>query len=264
VSPRANARANPAVGVFDSGVGGLSVLREIHGLLPDIPTLYYADQAHVPYGPRNPEEIHSFVEASVRFLIERGAAMVVLACHVASATSLHPLRACFPQIPFVGMEPAVKPAAEATHSGVIGVLTTQATADGALYRRVVAEYAAHVRVITQIVPELVIMVERQTQDAPESQAILRDYVEPLVAAGADQIVLACTHFPFLKDVLRRITDVPLVDPSAAVARQVRRVLPPNIRPVKDEHCYFTSGSPEQFRVTLKHLIGVEAEVGKGL
>jgi glutamate racemase len=250
--------------VFDSGVGGLSVLREIHRLLPDIPTLYYADQAHVPYGPRSAEEIHGYVEASVRFLIERGAAMVVLACHAASATSLRALRACFPQIPFVGMEPAVKPAAEATRSGVIGVLTTQATADGTLYRQVVARYAANVRVITRIAPELVTMVEAQTQDKPECEAILRAYVEPLVAAGADQIVLACTHFPFLKDALRWITDVPLVDPSAAVARQARRVLPPNIRPVKEAHRYFTSGSPEQFQATLKRLIGIEAEVSKGL
>jgi len=258
-----NRPANASIGVFDSGVGGLSVLREIHRLLPNIPTLYYADQAHLPYGPRPAEEIRGFVEVSVRFLIEQGAALIVIACHAASAASLHYLRACYPNVPFVGMEPAVKPAAQATYSGVIGVLTTQATADGALYRRVVSQYAANVRVITQVAPELVKMVEAGTQDAPESDAILRGCVEPLLAAGADQIVLACTHFPFLKDQLRRITAVPLVDPSAAVARQVRRVLPSTVLSEANANRYFTSGSAEQFHAMLCRLTGVEAEISLG-
>ena len=120
------------------GVGGLSVLREIHRLLPEIPTLYYADQAHIPYGPRSADEIREYVKAITEFLIGQGAGVIVIACHAASAASLQPLRQQYPDVPFVGMEPAVKPAAEATRSGVVGVLTTQATADGALYRRVLA------------------------------------------------------------------------------------------------------------------------------
>ena len=244
------------VGVMDSGVGGLSVLREIHRLLPDTPTLYYADQAHLPYGPRPANEICRFVEAITDFMIEQGAAMIVLACHSASAAALEHLRSNYSQIPIVGIEPAVKPAAEATRSGVIGVLTTQATADGALYRRVVARYAADVRVITRVSPELVTMVEQGSRD----EAILRRHVEPMLEAGADQIVLACTHFPFLRDQLEQISSVALVDPGAAVARQVKRVLPPSVRPEAGINRYYTSGSPEQLQVMLKGLIGVDAEV----
>jgi glutamate racemase len=238
----------------------LSVLREIHRLLPGIPTLYYADQAHLPYGPRPAEEIRVFVEAIADFLIGQGAVVIVMACHSASAASLTDLRARNPNVPIVGMEPAVKPAAEATRSGVIGVLTTQVTADGALYRRVVARFAANVRVITQVAPELVTMVEQGTQDTPEGEAILRRAIEPLVEAGADQIVLACTHYPFLKANLQRITNVALVDPGAAVARQVVRVLPSGFQPMRGENRYFTSGAPEAFQATLKRLIGVEATV----
>ncbi len=161
-----------SIGVLDSGVGGLSVLREIHRLLPEIPTLYYADQAHIPYGPRSADEIRGFVTAITRLLIDQGAGVIVIACHAASAASLHPLRQQYPHVPFVGMEPAVKPAAEATQSGVIGVLTTQATADGALYRRVLAQYAADVQVLTQVAPELVTMVEQGQQDDPPSDAVL--------------------------------------------------------------------------------------------
>ncbi len=247
---------SPFVGVLDSGVGGLSVLREIHCLLPDIPTLYYADQGHLPYGPRPANEICGFVEAIADFMIAQGAVMIVLACHAASAAALTHLRTSYPDIPIVGIEPAVKPAAEATRSGVIGVLTTQATADGTLYRRVVTRYAANVNVITCVSPELVTMVEQGSPD----EAILRRCVEPMLKARADQIVLACTHFPFLKSQLARITDVPLVDPGPAVARQTRRVLPTKVHFETGINRYFTSGSPEQFQSMLKALIAVESEV----
>ena len=253
---RAKTSTAAFVGVMDSGVGGLSVLREIHQLLPDIPTLYYADQGHLPYGPRPAIEICSYVEAIADFMIAQGAVVIVLACHAASAAALEHLRTRYPEIPIVGIEPAVKPAAEATRSGVIGVLTTQATADGALYKRVVARYAANVRVITRVSPELVMMVEQGSPD----EAILRASIEPLLEAGADQIVLACTHFPFLKAEIAQITDVALVDPGPAVARQTRRVLPPNIHFETDINRYFTSGAPKQLQTMLKGLIGVDADV----
>jgi glutamate racemase len=246
----------PSIGVLDSGVGGLSVLREIHKLLPDVPTLYYADQAHLPYGPRPAEEIRQFVDAIVQFLIGEGAAVIVIACHSASAASLQDLRARYPQIPIIGMEPAVKPAAEATRSGVIAVLTTQATADGALYKRVVAQYATNVRVMTRVSADLVAMVESGEHD----EAVLRAAIIPLTKAGADQIVLACTHFPFLKADLEAITPVPLVDPSAAVARQTARVLPPSVKASAAANRYFTSGSAEGFAAMLQRLIGEKGDV----
>lgn len=246
----------PAIGVLDSGVGGLSVLREIHRLLPGVPTLYFADHAHLPYGPRSGEDIRRLVAGIAAFLIAEGATTIVLACHSASAAGLHSLRATYPQIPIVGMEPAVKPAAEATRSGTIAVLTTQATADGALYRRVVERYAAHVRVLTRVSPDLVTMVESGRHD----RAYLADVVAPLTAAGADQLVLACTHFPFLKPELQAVTSLPLVDPSAAVARQVGRVLPAGAPIADAPHRYFTSGSAERFQAMLRQLIGEEGDV----
>ncbi len=245
-----------SIGVLDSGVGGLSVLREIHRLLPGLPTLYYADQAHLPYGIRSGDEIRQYVTSISEFLIAQGAAVVVMACHAASAASLHDLRAAYPRIPIVGMEPAVKPAAEATRSGVIAVLTTQATANGALYRRVVERYAAHARVITRVSPDLVEMVESGVTDRDYLSAVIK----PLTDAGADQIVLACTHFPFLKADLEAITSIPLVDPSAAVARQVARVLPPSVQATAEPNSYFTSGSAEAFAIMLRRLIGEESDV----
>ncbi len=248
-----------AIGVLDSGVGGLSVLREIHRRLPGIPTLYYADQKHLPYGPRPAAEIRAFVGHAAEFLIGQGAVMIVLACHSASAAALQSLRAVHPAMSIVGIEPAVKPAAEATRSGVISVLTTQATADGALYQSVVARFARDVQVITRVSPALVELVEQGSQDTPQGEAVLREHIAPLVEAGADQIVLACTHFPFLKANIERITDVALVDPGAAVARQVARVLP-EVRAWQGEHRYFTSGEAARFQEMLVRLTGVDAPV----
>jgi glutamate racemase len=261
----AQRRSPDYIGVFDSGVGGLSVLREIHRLVPNIPTLYFADQVHLPYGARPADEIRRFVEAAADFLIQRGAVVIVIACNTASATSLRDLRARYPRIPFVGMEPAVKPAAESTKTGVIGVLSTQITADGDLYRSVQERFAGNVKVITQVAPQLVTMVEDGSIGTPESREIIRVYVQPMMDAGADRIVLACTHFPFLADELRAVAGVPLIDPSEAVARQTARVLPENLqivgeglRPSPTPNIYYTSGDPEFFRVMLKRLIGVEA------
>jgi glutamate racemase len=259
--PESGRRVKPysKIGVLDSGVGGLSVLREIHRLLPDHPTLYFADQVHLPYGPRPAPEIRSFVESITRFLLGQGAGIIVIACNAASAASLNDLRAQFPHIPFVGMEPAVKPAAAATQTGVIGVLTTQATADGPLYTNVLERYALNIRVITQVAPELVQIVEADSQHTPESRAIIRHYVQPLLNAGADQIALACTHFPFLIDTLRQLTgpDIGLIDPGPAIAQQVVRVLPEPIVAWAEPHTYFTSGPAGPFQGLLQKLINVE-------
>jgi glutamate racemase len=250
------------IGVLDSGVGCLSVLREIHRLLPDHPTLYFADQFHLPYGPRDPQQISTFVEAIARFLIARGAAMIVIACNAASAASLYNVRAQYPRIPFVGMEPAVKPAVEATRTGVIGVLTTQATAEGMLYKQVLERYAANTRVMTQIAPELVRVAEDNSQHTPTGRELIRQHIQPLIEAGADQIALACTHFPFLTDVIQEIAGpaVCLFDPGPAIARQTARVWPEEVAVTPGQHVYYTSGSSEHFRRMLRTLIGVDAPV----
>jgi len=253
---------NGKIGVFDSGVGGLSVLREIHRLLPHIPTLYFADQKHVPYGPRPHAEIYDFVREVAEFFINQGAEVIVLACHAASAAALYPLRENYPHIPFVGIEPAVKPAVNATKSGVIGVLTTKATADGVLYRKVLTQFAQDVRVLTQIAPRLVELVEAGAFHTEVAKEIISDYLNPMLTEGADQLVLACTHFPFLADELIEISQgkMTLVDPGLAVAKQVQRVLPPKFVPAEEPHSYFTSGDENTFKNALKTLIGVSASV----
>jgi glutamate racemase len=214
------------IGVFDSGVGGLSVWREIVRRLPHEDTCYLADQAHVPYGSRQLTEVREFSESVVRFLLERGADVIVVACNTASAAALHYLRRTFPDVLFVGMEPAVKPAAEQTRNGVVGVIATQATFQGELFGSLVERYAGDVQVLTRVCPGLVEAVEAGALDTPGTEALLRQCLTPLIEAGVDQLVLGCTHYPFLRSAIRRLlgAGVTVIDPAPAVARQTRRVL----------------------------------------
>jgi glutamate racemase len=251
----------PKIGVFDSGIGGLSVLREIHRLLPAHPTVYVADQYHLPYGPRLVSEIQSFAEAITQFLIEQGCVVIVIACNTASAASLLYLRQKFPHIPFVGMEPALKPALADSQTGVVGVLSTRATAEGDLYKRLLERYADGKRVITQVAPELVRIAEEQSQHTPVSRAIITDYIRPLVDAGADAIVLACTHFPFLSDVIQDVAGqgVKLIDPAPAVARQAARVWPADAKIQSSSSTYFTTGDYVRFAEMLDTLISIDTD-----
>jgi len=214
------------IGIFDSGVGGLSVWREIVRQLPHEDVLYLADQAHVPYGHRRLAEVREFSEGITRFLLGQGAQVIVVACNTASAAALHTLRRTFPDVPFVGMEPAVKPAAERTYNGVVGVIATQATFQGELFASLVERYAGDVRVLTQVCPGLVEAVEAGALDTPETEALLRRCVTPLIEAGVDQLVLGCTHYPFLRPAIERVVgaSIRVIDPAPAIARQTGRVL----------------------------------------
>jgi glutamate racemase len=207
-------------------VGGLSVWREIARQLPHEDTLYLADQAHVPYGLRQIAEVRQFSEGITRFLLAQGAKVIVVACNTASAAALRHLRRTFPDVPFVGMEPAVKPAAERTRNRVVGVIATPATFQGELFASLVERYAGDVRVITRVCPGLVEAVEAGALDTPATEALLRESLTPLVEAGVDQLVLGCTHYPFLRPAIERVVGagVTVIDPAPAVARQTRRVL----------------------------------------
>ena len=218
--------ALPLIGVFDSGVGGLSVLRSMRQQMPALPVVYLADQGHVPYGPRPLEEVQAFSAAVTRFLLEQGARMVVVACNAASAASLHPLRQEFPSVPFVGMEPAVKPAAETTRTGRVGVLATPATFQGALYASVVERFARGVTLYQDTCPGLVGQVEAGDLDGPRTRAILQAALGPMLARGIDTVVLGCTHYPFVIPLIQSIAGpgVRVIDPAPAVARQVGRLL----------------------------------------
>lgn len=214
------------IGIFDSGVGGLSVLRAIHDLLPAEQLLYLADQAHVPYGPRPLEEVREFAHEITHFLIRQKAKLIVVACNAASAASLHDLRREFPDIPFVGMEPAVKPAAEHTQSGRVGVLATPATFQGKLYASVVERFASGVEIYQDTCPGLVKQIESGDLDSLATRGILESALQPMLRQGIDTVVLGCTHYPFVIPLIQEIAgpSVRVIDPAPAVAQQVQRIL----------------------------------------
>lgn len=254
------------VGIFDSGVGGLSVWREIARQLPAEATIYAADQAHIPYGPRPAADVRAFAEAVTRALLERGCKAIVVACNTASAAALKPLRERHPEVPFVGMEPAVKPAALHSRSRVVGVMATPGTLQGRMFADVVERFAAGVEVVRQPCPGLVEQIERGELETPATEALLRELLEPMLDAGADTIVLACTHYPFVMPLIRRIAgeSVQLIDPAPAVVRQLARVLAerglradPGAAPA---HRFLTTGDRVQLQRALCRLVDVEAAV----
>lgn len=209
------------VGVYDSGIGGLSVWKELNALMPERDYAYVADSAHCPYGEKSPEHIIERADRIVRFLISRGAIAVVVACNTATAAAISYLRQHF-QIPFVGMEPAVKPAALASKTGVVGVLATANTFKGTLYHDTVMKYASGVRIVERVGRGLVEAVEKG--ESPDG--LIRRYVSEMTAEGADVIVLGCTHFPFLERQISAAAgpDVRIINPAPAVALQTERVV----------------------------------------
>ncbi len=249
------------IGVFDSGVGGLSVLRAIRYQLPAEPVLYLADQAHVPYGPRDQSEIRTFAVGITRFLLAQGAKLIVVACNTASAAALHELRHIFPKVPFVGMEPAVKPAAETTHSGAVGVLATPTTFAGDLYASVVERFARDVTILTDTCPGLVEEIEAGNLDTPAVRKILTEALRPMLARGIDTVVLGCTHYPFVIPLIESIAgpDVRVIDPAPAIARQTRRLLAEcgwlNFASQVGNLQFYTSDEPEELAETLPRLLG---------
>ncbi len=222
------AAASAPIGVFDSGAGGLSILAELRAELPHERFLYLADTAHVPYGSRSDDDIRALTLQAAVWLHAQGCKALVVACNTASAYGLQHLRATFTGWPIVGLVPAVKPAALATRSGVIGVMATPATLRGSRLRASVAEWAAprQVKVMLTTSPQLVPIVERGEASSADTRALLRELLRPLAEAGADQLVLGCTHYPFLAGSIRREfkDQFALVDSGRAVARQTRRVL----------------------------------------
>jgi glutamate racemase len=204
----------------------LSVLGEIRARLPNESLLYVADSGHVPYGEKSPEYIRERCRQIADFLLGEGAKALVVACNTATVAAVAELRERHPELPIVGMEPAVKPAAAATRSGTVGVLATTGTLKSARFAALLDRFAHDVRVVTQPCPGLVECVEQGELQAPQTRALLASYVQPLLAAGCDTLILGCTHYPFLKPLLRELVpaDVELIDTGAAVARQLARLL----------------------------------------
>lgn len=213
------------IGVFDSGVGGLSVLGEIRALLPETDLVYVADRARSPYGTRTLDEVEAIAHDVADWLIARGVDCLVIACNTASAAALESIRLTHPGLAVVGMEPAVKPAALGTTSGTVAVYATAATFQGELFGSVLSRFASGVEVLTRACPEWVALVERGVINGVEAEALVSPAVEPAIAAGADRIVLACTHFSFLAPLIESVSGIEVIDPAPAVALQTSRVAP---------------------------------------
>ena len=256
------------IGAFDSGVGGLSVLRAIRKQMPEESVLYFGDQGHIPYGPRPMEQIRNFSEAITRFLLSQDAKIIVVACNTASAAALQYLREKFPDVTFVGMEPAVKPAAEQTHTGKVGILATPATFQGALYASVVERFANGVELMQDTCPGLVQEIEQGHLEGRETRKILERALVPMLAKNIDTVVLGCTHYPFVIPLIQQIVgeDVRVIDPAPAVARQVQRML--EAEGLKKQSAqqgnvrFYTSGETEALKSLLPVLLGELGNVEK--
>lgn len=251
------------IGILDSGVGGLSVAREIRRLLPREDLIYFADQANCPYGPKSIEEIQALALAAARQLDQHAVKLIVVACNTASTAALGTLRETYPQ-PFVGIVPAIKPASQTTRTGKVGVLATRATLGAAAFERLIAQFGSGVVVLRQACPEFVEAVERGDLDSPATEALVRQKVEPLAQAGIDRLVLGCTHFAFLRPAIARVAGpaIQIIDAAGAVAQQTARVLAqrdllsPN--PLPGRLTLRTSGDAATFAALAARLLGWES------
>lgn len=216
---------NQAIGVFDSGVGGLSVVRYLLQELPQESLIYYADSARAPYGNKSRAEVIRYSEEITQFLLDQGCKLIVVACNTATGIAITHLRATF-KVPFIGMEPAIKPAASASLSGKIGVLATSNTFEADHFNRTLNRFANDVEVFMTIGEGLVELVEQGKSQSEEVKQLLHKYLQAMILEGVDQLVLGCTHYPFLLPVIQEIipASVQIHDPAPAVARQVRRIL----------------------------------------
>lgn len=266
-----NLTKSSAIGVFDSGVGGISVLQHVHRLLPHEHLIYVADSKYAPYGGKTPAEITERCFALADFLIAKNVKALVVACNTATAAAIDAMREKY-TLPIIGMEPAVKPAAEASKNGVIGVLATVGTLKSAQFAALLESYGRNVKVVTQACVGLVECVERGELNTPNTQALIRQYCAPLLAEGADTIVLGCTHYPFVREVIAEVVgkNVSLIDTGAAVAKQLKRQLEESdLLTNLNQHGlnqqgdvqFFTNSPAENAEKVIEMLWGKTAKVG---
>lgn len=218
------------IGIFDSGVGGLSVFREIRKILPEQGYIYYSDNAHCPYGEKSREYIIDRARHITQFLLEKGCEIIVVACNTATAAAISVLREEFP-VKFIGMEPAIKPAAQSTQTGVVGVLATAGTLKATKYLDTREKWAQNVQIVEHIGQGFVEFVENGIINGTQAEQTVRKSLAPLLEAGADTIVLGCTHYPFLTDTIKKIAEetfperpVKVIDPAPAVAKHLLEVM----------------------------------------
>jgi glutamate racemase len=253
------------IGIFDSGLGGLSVLRAVQSLLPGEDIVYLADSGYAPYGERDDDFIADRSVAIGEWLLSQGAKALVVACNTATAQAVHLLRQ-WVTVPVVGVEPGLKPASLRSVSGVAGVLATAATLRSEKFRRLLADHQTRCRFICQPGHGLVEAIERGETDSPELLALLERYLAPMLAEGADTLVLGCTHYPFIDAALRRVAgdQIALIDTSAAIAQQLarllneRKLLTPGGSHVQTRLC--STSDSQQLQAVAHRLLGLETTV----
>lgn len=249
---------NNPIGVYDSGFGGLSVWRELHWALPRESFIYLGDGKNCPYGNKTEEQIRELAERAVGDLVERGCKMVVVACNTATAAAIEYLRERFSHLPIVGLEPAVKPACAMTRSKVVGVIATERSLVGRKFLSTLERYGEGVEVLKVVGEGFVEAVEADAEQEPRTEELVRRVVEPIIERGADVIVLGCTHYPFLGDVIRRVVgdrEVAVIDSGEAVEKRVESLLDKfSLRCAEDNEprLEFLSYADEEYRARLEH------------
>lgn len=246
-------KVDSPIGIFDSGLGGLSVVKRVLERLPHESTAYLGDQIHVPYGERSSAEIRTFALGITDFFLRQNAKMVIMACNMSSAVALDTALDHYPGIPVIGViEAGARAALSAALGGAIGVLATRGTVNSGAYTNILMKLLPEIEVYEQACPKFVPIVESGNCETAEADAVAREYVEPLLASGCRALILGCTHYPFLISAIRKAAgpDIAIIDPAEETAVDAANILfdagllnPPHNEPV---HAYFTTGSPEQF------------------
>ena len=256
---------NQPIGIFDSGVGGLTVWKELVKSLPNESVIYYADSANCPYGPKDKETIINLVTRVVDFLVSKECKAIIVACNTATAAAIDFLRSKY-TIPFIGMEPAVKPAAQNSKTKSIAVLATEGTFNGNLYTETSRKYAKDVVLNIKVGDKLVDIVEKGMINAPSTESHIRTLINPLIDKNIDHLVLGCTHYPFLTGVLEKVLpkNVKIIDPAPAIVKQTRRILEQldllNLNKTELGYKFYSSGNSNILEKLLKEITNKEYNI----
>ncbi len=252
------------IGIFDSGIGGLTIYHELVKMLPKEQFIYLADSNHAPYGERPPEDIERFSFVNSQFLIDKGCKLIVVACNTATTIAVKKLRQSF-QVPFIGIEPAIKPAALQSSRKKVGVLATRGTLNSTLFQETYQRFGQDVETTIQVGKGLVELIEAGKKNSVEMTALLQKHLQPMIDNEVDYIVLGCTHYPFLKDQIQELTpkDVEIIDSGEAVARQTKSILKSHNllnHSEKEKDQFYINGNPTVMNSILKEVLNIDAEV----
>lgn len=250
------------IGIFDSGVGGTSIWKAINHLLPNEDTIYLADSANAPYGPKGEDAITKLCIKNTEYLLSKGCKLIVVACNTATTNSIKYLRANY-NVPFIGIEPAIKPAALQTKTNAIGILATKGTLSSELFSKTSDKFASHIKVIEQIGEGIVPLIEDGALNSDEMKVLLKTFLEPMIKANIDHLVLGCTHYPYLIPILSKMLpkSVNIIDSGEAVAKQTKSILAQhnflNTETFNTSFQFFTNGKPEVMKTLLDCNVDVE-------